>query len=66
MVVVGRLVRYGIALVTIVGVAALLYFVGPNRRMQFRSVWPGAMLSTVLWLLATMGFAWYVRKHRQL
>ncbi len=58
---VGRVVRYGIALVTIVCVAALLYYVGPNRRMRFRSVWPGAMLSTVLWLLATMGFAWYVR-----
>jgi membrane protein len=58
--IVGRLVRYGIALVTIVCVAALLYFVGPNRSMKFRSVWPGAMLSTVLWL-ATMGFAWYVR-----
>jgi membrane protein len=59
--IIGRLVRYGIALVTIVCVAALLYFVGPNRRMKLRSVWPGAMLSTVLWLLATMGFAWYVR-----
>jgi len=59
--IIGRLVRYGIALVTIVCVAALLYFVGPNRRVKFRSVWPGAMLSTLLWLLATMGFAWYVR-----
>jgi membrane protein len=23
-------------------------------------VWPGAFLATVLWLLATVGFAWYV------
>jgi membrane protein len=58
---IGSLVRYGIALATIVCVAALLYFVGPNRPLRFRSVWPGAMLSTVLWLLTTMGFAWYVR-----
>lgn len=57
----GRLVRYAIAFGTISGVAALLYYVGPNQPMKFRSVWPGAMLSTVLWLLATMGFAWYVR-----
>jgi membrane protein len=24
-------------------------------------VWPGAILATVLWMLATSGFAWYVR-----
>jgi membrane protein len=24
-------------------------------------VWPGAILATVLWLLATVGFGWYVR-----
>jgi membrane protein len=54
-------VRYGVAFGTIVVVAALLYYFGPNRPMRFRSVWPGAMLATFLWLLATTGFAWYVR-----
>jgi membrane protein len=29
--------------------------------MKFRSVWPGAILATVLWLLATTVFALYVR-----
>jgi membrane protein len=24
-------------------------------------VWPGAILSTLLWLVSTSGFAWYVR-----
>ena len=24
-------------------------------------MWPGATLATVFWLLATLGFAWYVR-----
>jgi membrane protein len=24
-------------------------------------VWPGAWLATILWLIATSGFAWYVR-----
>lgn len=57
----GRGLRYVIAFVTIVLVVGLLYFFGPNRPMRFASVWPGAMLATVLWLLATTVFAWYVR-----
>ena len=28
---------------------------------RFMSVWPGALLATTLWLLATTGFGWYVR-----
>ena len=24
-------------------------------------MWPGAVLATVFWMLATLGFAWYVR-----
>lgn len=55
------LLRYSIALITIVFVAGLLYFFGPNRPMKFSAVWPGAMIATLLWLLATSGFAWYVR-----
>jgi len=57
----GRLARYAIAFVTTVTVTALLYYFGPNREQRWRNVWPGAMLATVLWLLATSGFAWYVR-----
>ena len=25
-------------------------------------VWPGALVATVLWLIATAGFGWYVRR----
>jgi membrane protein len=38
-----------------------MYYTGPNRAMRFASVWPGAMLATILWLLATSVFALYVR-----
>jgi membrane protein len=38
-----------------------MYYIGPNRRQRWRDMTPGAMLSTSLWLLATMGFGWYVR-----
>ena len=53
--------RYVVALGATVLVTGLMYYTGPNRPMKFRSVWPGAILATVLWLLATSGFALYVR-----
>ena len=55
------LLRYVVALGTTVLVTALLYYTGPNRPMKFSNVWPGAILATPLWLLATSGFALYVR-----
>lgn len=56
-----KLARYAIALGTTVLVTGLLYYFGPNRATKLRNVWPGAFVATALWLLATLGFAWYVR-----
>jgi membrane protein len=55
------LLRYVVALGTTVLVTGLMYYTGPNRPMKFSSVWPGAVLATSLWLLATSIFALYVR-----
>lgn len=55
------LLRYVVALGATVLITGLMYYTGPNRPMRFRSVWPGAILATVLWLLATLVFALYVR-----
>jgi membrane protein len=57
----GVLVRYGIALGAVMLVTAALYRYGPNRPQRWRLVFPGAVLATLLWLPATLGFAWYVR-----
>ena len=56
-----QLARYAVALGTTVVVTSLLYYFGPYRAQRWRYVWPGALLATVLWLLATAGFGWYVR-----
>ena len=53
--------RYFAALSAIVLVTAALYWIGPNRPLKLVHVWPGAFLATVLWLIATSAFAWYVR-----
>jgi membrane protein len=67
-----RLARYLVAFCTTTFVTGLLYYFGPNHRPEsesmeklrgsrFMRVWPGAFVSTTLWLFATAGFAWYVR-----
>jgi len=56
-----RLGRYLAALGATVTVAACLLYFGPYRALRWRGVWPGALLATALWLLATLGFGWYVR-----
>lgn len=58
---VSRLARYGVAFATTILVTMLLYHFGPYRRQSFRALFPGAVLATVLWMLATNGFGWYVR-----
>ena len=59
--VVGKLLRYTISLVAIILGAMIMYYVGPNRPLRWRRVWPGAVLATILWLAATSIFAWYAR-----
>lgn len=49
-------------LVLIVCVALLFYFVPNTNRVRFRDVWPGAILTGLLWRGALFGFSWYVRE----
>jgi membrane protein len=56
-----KALRFSLAFGSFVLVTALLYYVGPNRKQTFGNVFPGAVLATVLWLISTLGFSWYVR-----
>jgi membrane protein len=56
-----RVARYLVAFGATASLTAILYFYGPFRKQRWRRVWPGAMLATILWLLATVVFGWYVR-----
>lgn len=56
-----RIIRYGIALGAAWTLTAILYYYGPYRKQRWRDVWAGAFLATVLWLLATLSFSWYIR-----
>jgi membrane protein len=54
------LIRYAATFMLIVVVALVYYFV-PNAQVRFRDVWPGAILTGLLWHLALEGFSFYVR-----
>jgi membrane protein len=58
---ISQLARILIALTAIVLAMSLLYYFGPNRPRRLRSVYPGAILATLLWWLTTTLFGWYVR-----
>jgi membrane protein len=56
-----QLIRTVVAVAAIVMGTSLLYYLGPNRPRRLRSVYPGAILATVLWWGSTTAFGWYVR-----
>jgi membrane protein len=51
---------YGATALLICCVALLFYFI-PNTTVRFRYVWPGAIVTGLLWRGALAGFSWYAR-----
>ena len=60
-VLIAKAARYAVALAASMGVAVVLYFLGPSRSQRWRFVWPGAAVATLLWLGSTLYFGWYFR-----
>jgi membrane protein len=56
-----QVLRIVLASAAIVLANALIYHIGPNRKQSFRQIFPGALLASLLWLPATLGFTWYVK-----
>jgi len=57
-----RIMRYLVAFGATSALTAILYYYGTYRKQRWAGVWPGAILATILWILATVIFAWYVRR----
>lgn len=55
------IIRWPIAVGSMMVMLSILYYVGPNVEISFRWISPGSMSATVLWLLATAGFGIYLR-----
>ena len=52
--------RYGVAVVLLVGALLLLHRWLPNTKQAFSRVLPGVCVTTVLWLTGASLFSWYV------
>jgi len=61
--VVWTVLRWAVTLVLITLLFSVYYFVGPNRETpRWQWVSPGGLLGTVIFLLASLGFSFYVAK----
>ncbi len=53
--------RIPVAVLLLMGILALVYYLFPNTDQPFRFITPGAALAVVVWLAASLGFSFYVR-----
>jgi membrane protein len=58
-----KIVRWLIAILTSVAVIALIYHNAVPRTQPWHSVLPGATLATVMWFIVTMLFGWYLQNY---
>ncbi|MBR7741884.1 YihY/virulence factor BrkB family protein [Phycicoccus sp. BSK3Z-2] len=60
-VLVWNVVKWPVILLIVMGMVATLYYVTPNvRQPGFRWISPGAVVAIVVWILASVGFGFYV------
>ena len=56
-----NIAKWPVLLLVLAFIVALLYYSAPNAKLRgLRSIFPGAALAIVVWLLASAGFAFYV------
>jgi membrane protein len=53
-------VRIPAAVLVLIVVLALVYYLFPNVDQPFRLITPGAILAVIVWLIASFGFSYYV------
>lgn len=55
-----NILRYAIIIAMMIIVFAMIYKVAPAKRIRFRNVLPGAIITTIGWLIASLAFSYYV------
>ncbi|MDF2446001.1 MAG: Inner rane protein YihY [Moraxellaceae bacterium] len=54
-------VRWPVAVVLLMLVVALIYYVAPDVEQQFRFITPGSVLAVLVWIAASVGFGFYLQ-----
>ncbi len=55
-----NILRYLIIIIMMIVVFASIYKVTPARKVKFINVLPGAIISTIGWLIVSLGFSFYI------
>ena len=53
-------IRLALMFATFVTSVMLLYYLGPNRKVTFRSALPGAAFAVCIWFLGSLGLGFYI------
>ncbi len=53
--------RIPVAVVLMMLVLALIYYLFPKTNQPFRFITPGAVIAVIAWVAASLGFSWYVK-----
>jgi membrane protein len=56
-----NIARWPLLLLLVIAAISLLYRYGPNReRAEWKWVTPGSLVASIVWIVASIGFSWYV------
>ncbi|MDH0300445.1 MULTISPECIES: YihY/virulence factor BrkB family protein [unclassified Pseudomonas] len=53
--------RWPAIIILMMVAVALIYYVMPDVKQKFRFITPGSVLAVVVWIVASLGFAYYVK-----
>jgi membrane protein len=55
------ILRWPLIVILLMVAVALIYYVMPDVKQEFRFITPGSVLAVVVWILASLGFGYYVK-----
>jgi membrane protein len=55
-----KILQWPVVLALIVTGFGLVYYFAPDVEQEWKWITPGAVFATIMWLLASLGFRWYV------
>ena len=56
-----QVMRWPVIVILMMVAVALIYYVMPDVKQEFRFITPGSVLAVVVWIIASLGFAFYVK-----
>src|SRR5471032_3241633 len=55
------ILRWPLIVILLMFAVALMYYVMPDVEQKFRFITPGSVLAVVVWIVASLGFGYYVK-----